>query len=55
MGAQNYLIALVLALLVFVLGLSVVFSITKSERCAIGGGVIIFVLACLLLKVNGWL
>jgi len=52
---QNYLIGLVGALLVFVIGSSVLFGITKSQKSAIIGGAIVFVITCVFLKINGWL
>ncbi|HEY9676669.1 MAG TPA: hypothetical protein V6C76_01610 [Drouetiella sp.] len=55
MDDQNYLIALVGVLLVFVLGCSVLFNMTKSQKTAIIGGALLSVVAGLLLKINGWL
>ena len=55
MDDQNYLIGLVGALLVFVIGSSVLFGITKSQKSAIIGGAIVFVITCVFLKINGWL
>jgi len=55
MDNQDWLIGLVGALLVFVTGTSVLFNITKSEKGAIIGGALLFVITCLFLKINGWL
>lgn len=55
MDNRNWLIGLVLALLIFVMGTSLLFNVTKSERSALAGGGILFLIACLVLKVNGWL
>lgn len=55
MDNQDWLIGLVAALLIFVVGCSVLFSITKSERFSIAGGGILFVLTCIFLRMHGWL
>lgn len=55
MNNQDWLIGLVGALLVFVVACSVLYNITKSEKPAIIGGVIVFVITCVFLKINGWL
>lgn len=55
MNDQDWLIGLIGALMVFVVSCSVLFNITKSEKGAIIGGGILFVVACVFLKINGWL
>jgi hypothetical protein len=55
MDDQNWLIGLVFALLAFVLGCSVFFKITGSEKGAIIGGGVVFLLVCLLMKMSGWI
>lgn len=55
MNNQDWLIGLVGALMVFIVSCSVLFNITKSEKAAVTGGVIVFVITCVFLKINGWL
>jgi hypothetical protein len=52
---NNWLIGIVMALLVFVLGMSMLFKATKSQRAAIIGGAILSLASCVFLKLNGWL